>query len=64
MPATRRKGADCIGCRVAANPAWAGTRRQGIPLEQFTNEMNELLCKDLRGESLSRNRSKAGFARR
>jgi leucyl aminopeptidase len=33
-------------------------------LEQFTNEMNELLCKDLRGKSLLRNRSKAGFARR
>jgi hypothetical protein len=26
--------------------------------------MNELLCKDLRGKSLPRNRSKAGFARR
>jgi hypothetical protein len=33
-------------------------------LEQFTNEMNELLCKDLPRKSLPRNRSKAGFARR
>jgi hypothetical protein len=38
------------------------TAAEGLRQEQFTNEMSELFCKDLRGKSLPRNRSKAGFA--
>jgi hypothetical protein len=37
---------------------------RGRRIEQFTNEMSELLCKDLRGKSLQQNRSKAGRGHR